>query len=287
MHEFSPSVAYGGVDASQRLPPAQKPRLTARPSLHLLGALSPWSRSGAKRCFDGVCVLSVLPLLVPIMLVIALAVRLTSSGPVLFLQKRIGRHGRAFTILKFRTLIHAPDKSHHAVSTACNQRFTPVGPFLRRWKLDELPQLLNVLAGHMSLVGPRPKLREHVVSNLSCRPGITGAATIVFAREELVLDQVPKHLLESCYHTVVLPAKRRLDAEYMACATFRSDLKLIVESVLRRWDTSVMYSLVYGASEAEDRRLFAREFNPEAVSASLPMPPHVERPVSAEQLSAL
>jgi hypothetical protein len=139
----------------------------------------------------------------------------------------------------------------------------------------------------MSLVGPRPKLPEHVVSNPSCRPGITGAATIVFAREELILDQVPKHLLESCYHTVVLPAKRRLDAEYMACATFRSDLKLIVESVLRRWDTSVMEGLLNGAFEAEDRKLFAREFNPEAVSASLPMPPNVERPVSVEQLSAL
>jgi lipopolysaccharide/colanic/teichoic acid biosynthesis glycosyltransferase len=261
--------------------------LATRSSLHLLGRLSPWSRSGAKRFFDCACVLSVLPLLVPVMLAIALAVRLTSSGPVLFLQKRMGRYGRTFTILKFRTLIHAPDKSHHAVTTACNQQFTPVGSFLRRWKLDELPQLLNVLAGHMSLVGPRPKLPEHVVSNPSCRPGITGAATIVFAREELILDQVPKHLLESCYHTVVLPAKRRLDAEYMACATFRSDLKLIVESVLRRWDTSVMEGLLNGAFEAEDRKLFAREFNPEAVSASLPMPPNVERPVSVEQLSAL
>jgi lipopolysaccharide/colanic/teichoic acid biosynthesis glycosyltransferase len=266
--------------------------LATRSSVHLLGRLSPWSRSGAKRFFDGICVLSVLPLLVPIMLVIALAVRLTSSGPVLFLQKRIGRHGRAFTILKFRTLIHASDKSHHAVTTACNQRFTPAGPFLRRWKLDELPQLLNVLAGHMSLVGPRPKLPEHVVSNLSCRPGITGAATIVFACEELVLDQVPKHLLESCYHMVVLPAKRRLDAEYMACATFRSDLKLIVESVLRRWDTSVMYSLLNTeSSEAKNTmsssRARASDSDPEAAFTSVPMSFETDRIASAEQVNAL
>ena len=87
------------------------------------------------------------------MLAITLAVRLTSSGPVLFLQKRMGRHGRSFTILKFRTLIHAADRTHHAVTTAGNQHFTPIGSFLRRWKLNELPQLLNVLWGDMSLVG--------------------------------------------------------------------------------------------------------------------------------------
>ena len=177
-----------------------------------------------------------LPLLVPIMLAIALAVRLTSSGPVLFLQKRVGRNGRTFTILKFRTMIHAADKAHHAVTTAGNQRFSPIGPLLRRWKLDELPQLLNVLAGDMSLVGPRPKMPEHVISNLPCRPGITGAATIAFAREEAVLGRVPEDQLEFFYHTVILPAKRRLDASYMAHATFLSDLRLIVDSALRRWD---------------------------------------------------
>jgi lipopolysaccharide/colanic/teichoic acid biosynthesis glycosyltransferase len=280
------------VRGSERLAegpkPARNPALAAGFSIHLCGKrLSPWSRSGAKRIFDCACVLPVLPLVIPALLVIALAVRLTSSGPALFLQRRMGRHGQAFTILKFRTMIHAVDKKHQAVTTAGNQRFTPIGPFLRRWKLDELPQLLNVLAGHMSMVGPRPKMPEHVISNFPCRPGITGAATSAFALEESVLDRVPRHNLESYYHKVVLPAKRRLDAEYMAGATFTSDLKLIIDSILRRWDTSVMdHLLSTGAFEAEDRMMLSSTSAPGSASARVPMPPKVDRPATADQATA-
>jgi lipopolysaccharide/colanic/teichoic acid biosynthesis glycosyltransferase len=278
----------GGVDLAEGSAAARTPAPTARSTPFLvIKRLSPWSQSGAKRFFDCACVLLALPLLVPVLLAIALAVWLTSSGPILFLQKRMGRHGRTFTILKFRTLVHATDKVHHAVTTTGNQRFTPGGPFLRRWKLDELPQLLNVLAGHMSLVGPRPKMREHVLSDPLCRPGITGAATIAFAREEAVLDRVPKHHLENYYHAVVLPAKRQLDAEYMARATFLSDLKLIVDSVLRRWDTSVMEELLNTeALEVEDRMQLVRASHPEAASTRVPMPPNVDQPASTEQATA-
>jgi lipopolysaccharide/colanic/teichoic acid biosynthesis glycosyltransferase len=278
----------GRVDLADGPAAARNPASAARSTPFLvIKRLSPWSRSGAKRLFDCVCVLLALPLLIPVLLAIALAVWLTSSGPVLFLQERMGRHGRTFTILKFRTLVQAADKAHHPVTTAGNQRFTPAGPFLRRWKLDELPQLLNVLAGHMSLVGPRPKMREHVLCDPLCRPGITGAATIAFAREEALLDRVPKHHLESYYHAVVLPAKRRLDAEYMARATFSSDFKLIVDSVLRRWDSSVMEELLNaGAFEEEDRMQLARASHPEAASARVPMPPNVDQPASAEQATA-
>lgn len=214
-------------------------------SFVLLGPkLSPWSRSGAKRVFDCACVLAALPLLIPVMLVVGLAVRLTSSGPVLFFQKRTGHNDRHFTILKFRTMVHTADEVHHPISTTGNQRFTPIGPFLRRWKLDELPQLLNVLAGHMSLVGPRPKLPQHDIANLPCRAGITGAATIAFAREEAILDRVPRQNLDSFYHSSILPAKHDLDAEYMANATLLSDLKLIVKSILRRWDDSIPETLL-------------------------------------------
>ena len=188
----------------------------------------------------------------------ALAVRLTSEGPIFFLQRRVGSHGRAFTIFKFRTLMHDSKAAYHAVTTADNQPFTPIGQLLRRWKLDELPQIANVLMGHMSLVGPRPKLPQHVTLTLPCRPGITGAATIAFAREEEILDCVPKHYLETYYHTVVLPTKRKIDAEYMAQATFTSDLKLIVDSVLRRWDASVANRL------PELERFATKESMPEA-----------------------
>jgi lipopolysaccharide/colanic/teichoic acid biosynthesis glycosyltransferase len=219
--------------------------------------LSSWSQSGAKRAFDCVCVVSMLPLLVPLFMAISLAVRLTSRGPVLFMQKRMGRYGQSFTILKFRTMTHNSDRAHRPVTTSGNQRFTLVGPLLRRWKLDEVPQLLNVLAGHMSIVGPRPKLPEHAISNLPCRAGITGAATIAFAREEAILDRVPNCHLDSFYYSAVLPAKHRLDADYMARATFLSDLKLIVDSVLRRWDRSIMEGLLTAwALEQEGSEVF-------------------------------
>jgi lipopolysaccharide/colanic/teichoic acid biosynthesis glycosyltransferase len=200
--------------------------------------LSPWSRSAAKRLFDCACVLLALPVLLPLMLAVAAAVRLTSPGPVLFLQKRMGRHGQAFTILKFRTLIHLAETAHDPNAAIHHQCLTPIGPSLRRWKLDELPQLANVLGGHMSLVGP--KLPEYVTLELPCRPGITGMATIVFAREEKILARVAKEHLNAYIHAVVLPVKRQLDAEYMARATFLSDLSLLVNTLLRRWDTAAL-----------------------------------------------
>ena len=226
---------------------AGKPGLKSYPALHLVKErLSQWSQSDSKRYFDCLCVVLALPFLIPVCLLIAIAVRLTSSGPVLFLQERVGRYGRSFTILKFRTMTHSEDIAHNLVTTTHNQPFTPVGPFLRRWKLDELPQLLNVLLGDMSLVGPRPKLPEHQIGELLCRPGITGAATIAFAREETVLADLKGHNLGDYYRDVVLPIKHKLDVDYMAKATFISDLNLLLNTALRRWNNSVMDRMVDG-----------------------------------------
>jgi lipopolysaccharide/colanic/teichoic acid biosynthesis glycosyltransferase len=232
-------------DVYADMPSLRKTDLAARFSLSLVPERpSSWELCGLKRLFDFTCVLIALPLLLPIFLVVGLAIRFTSRGPVLFLRKRTGRHSRTFTILKFRTMTHSDGSARNAVTTTENQRFTPVGPFLRRWKLDELPQLLNVLVGDMSLVGPRPKLPEHQIADLRCRPGITGAATIAFAREEQVLACLPGHHLEDYYLRIILPAKHRLDTEYMARATFSSDLKLIIDTILRRWDGAAMHRLL-------------------------------------------
>lgn len=152
--------------------------------------------------------------------------------------------GQSFTILKFRTMLHIKGRTHHAVATVGNRNFMPIGRFLRRWKLDESPQLLNVLLGDMSLVGPRPKLLEHSTSMLRWSPGITGAATIAFAREEIVLNRVPKDYLDKVYNAVVLPAKQRLYDEYMSHATFFTDIRLLVNTVLRRWDKSYLDNLI-------------------------------------------
>jgi len=246
--------------------------------------LSDWSNSWAKRVFDCVCVLLALPVILPLSLMIGAAVRLTSRGPVLFLQKRMGRHGRTFTILKFRTMVHIFDKAHHPITTSGNQAFTPIGPFLRRLKLDELPQLANVLLGHMSLVGPRPKLPEHVIFDLPCRPGITGLATTVFASEEAAFARVHKDYLDAFYHAVVLPAKWKLDAEYMARATFISDLKLLVNTVLRRWDDTVLqdYLRVAGV-ESEDKMTQSRVSDPTQTFMRGPIPQGTNQP--AEEVS--
>jgi lipopolysaccharide/colanic/teichoic acid biosynthesis glycosyltransferase len=278
----------GSADRMEGWKTVRNPTSEFRPSRNTrISQLSPWSRSGAKRLFDVVCVLLVLPLLVPVLLVIALAVRLTSYGPVLFLQKRMGRHGQTFTILKFRTMTHLTGRARHAVTTTCNQQFTLVGCFLRRWKLDELPQLLNVLWGDMSLVGPRPKMPEHVLHELPCRPGVTGAATIAFAHEAVVLCCVPEEHLEAYYHTVVLPAKRHLDAEYMARATLLSDFKLLVNSVLRQWDIEAMKNLLDPwAFEAEYRMQSSPGSAVASFSSRLPKPPNVDQPIPAQRIGA-
>lgn len=287
---FGHHYASRSADGTGELKSVRKLAQEFRPSRNTrISRLSRWSRSGAKRLFDLVCVLLVLPFLLPVLLATALVVRLTSSGPVLFLQKRMGRHGETFTILKFRTMIHQTDKARHAVTTTCNQQFTLVGSFLRRWKLDELPQLLNVLWGDMSLVGPRPKLPEHTLHELPCRPGITGAATIAFAREAAVLCHVPDEHLESYYHTVVLPAKRHLDAEYMARATFLSDFNLLINSVLRRWDLEAMKDLLdTWAFEVDYKMQGSRGAAVAFALTHLPKPklPSVDQPIRAKQIVA-
>jgi lipopolysaccharide/colanic/teichoic acid biosynthesis glycosyltransferase len=249
--------------------------------------LSRWSRSRTKRFFDCVCVLVSLPVLLPLMLAAAVAVKLTSSGPVLFLQERVGRQGRTFMIFKFRTMVHRADRIQKAITTSDDQRVTEVGSFLRRWKLDELPQLFNVLLGQMSLVGPRPKVPEHVMFDPPCRPGITGLATIVFAREESELAGLDKERLDGYYHSVVLPAKRQLDAAYMARATFRSDFRLLVNSVLRRWDTRTLSDLkTEAAHEIEKELARSRAAYVPAKLKHSPVTTTPGRQMEAEEISA-
>jgi lipopolysaccharide/colanic/teichoic acid biosynthesis glycosyltransferase len=207
---------------------------------------SRWSCSSGKRLFDVACIFLFLPIILPISAIVALAVRLTSPGPILFLQERMGREGKRFKILKFRTMSHLVNAEHFAVTTNSSQQITRAGLFLRRWKLDELPQLLNVLLGDMSLVGARPKVPEHQCGVLHSRPGITGAATLAFAREGASFDSIPSHQLQGYYRDVILPIKWRLDVEYMSKASFVSDLTLIVKSVFRRWNHSLSRRLQTG-----------------------------------------
>lgn len=200
--------------------------------------LSAWSQSRAKRVFDVLIVLASAPVILPLLLITGLLVLLSSSGPIIFRQTRIGRFGRPFTILKFRTMSAGDREAEGRIACADEERITRIGRILRRFKFDELPQFINVLRGDMSLVGPRPRIPEHQTAAFDCRPGITGAATLAFAREETLLAQVPPHLLLQFYRDIVLPSKSELDSTYMARATIASDLRVLVLTATGRWQIS-------------------------------------------------
>ncbi len=213
--------------------------------------VSPWCMSPLKRLFDLACVIPALLLLVPVMLFVAILVWLTSEGPILFRQPRVGLHRRTFTIYKFRTMFHDPACAGPCVTKTGDIRLTPIGEFLRKYKLDEFPQLYNVLRGDMSLVGPRPKLPQHEHLDMHYRPGVTGAATLAFANEETMLRDVPDAMLEEFHVNVVSPIKKRLDREYQERATFSSDFCLLVDTVLKRRTCLDIRNLVAGTRTPE------------------------------------
>ena len=194
--------------------------------------LSPWCTSASKRAFDLACVGPSLILISPLLGMIAIVIRLTSVGPVVFRQQRAGQHGNVFTIYKFRTMIENSEAIGPEHTAKGDPRLTPFGKFLRRFKLDELPQLYNVLRGDMSLVGPRPKLPNHDCIHTACLPGVTGPATLAFRREEDILREVqPEHLSEF-YQKYVLPCKVQLDAAYLNKATLAKDVGLLFATIL-------------------------------------------------------
>jgi lipopolysaccharide/colanic/teichoic acid biosynthesis glycosyltransferase len=188
-----------------------------------------WIHSRRRRAFDIFVAIAALLALAPLLLVAALLVRLSSPGPIFFRQRRMGRHGREFTLYKFRSM-RVCAVSGSAITVVGDARITRIGAFLRRYKLDELPQFWNVLKGDMSLVGPRPKLPQHEALYLRVRPGITGPATLAFRQEEEVLAGIPPEELDSFYQEVVKPSKAWIDMEYIAHATFRSDLRLLTDT---------------------------------------------------------
>lgn len=188
-----------------------------------------------KRLFDIVCAALGLLVLSPVLLVCALLVGLTSPGGVLFRQERVGKDGVPFTIYKFRSM--RKDNAGLKISTSGDSRITPVGRVLRKAKLDELPQLWNVLKGDMSFVGPRPEVREYTDlytpeqrQVLLVRPGITGLASIRYRNENDLLSASANP--NRTYIEEVMPAKLALDLEYIPRACVSYDIKLILETLV-------------------------------------------------------
>jgi lipopolysaccharide/colanic/teichoic acid biosynthesis glycosyltransferase len=171
-----------------------------------------------------------LVLLAPFLLGIGLLIVITDGLPVLFRQTRVGKNGRPFLILKFRTMRSGVPGG--SITAAGDSRVTRVGGWLRRLKLDELPQFLNVLRGEMSLIGPRPEVPDYVQYEdplwqavLSIRPGITDIASLAFRDEEQLLGPVPD--ADRYYRAVILPAKLRLNILYLRSRSFMTDLRLL------------------------------------------------------------
>ena len=197
--------------------------------------VSAWCMSRRKRCFDFILSLIALVVFSPLMLVIAWVIKVTSHGPALFRQERVGLHQQTFVIFKFRTMENIGDlsKCGPTVTRHCDSRMTKIGALLRRLKLDELPQLINVIRGDMSFVGPRPKIPLHENLCMVCRPGITGAATIEFSHEEALLMGVPEEFVERFVVTVLNPEKCKLDIEYIETTRFRTDLKILMHTIFK------------------------------------------------------
>ncbi len=187
------------------------------------------------RLFDIVASTAGLAITLPLYPFIALAIRLESAGPVFYRQRRVGRHGREFVIWKFRTMADGADRQR-SLTVNGDDRITGVGQFLRRWKLDELPTLMNVLSGEMSVVGPRAEVPRYVDSYtpeqrrvLDVRPGITDPATLDFVDEASLLDGGED--FEDVYLSQVLPAKLRISLEYIECRSVAADLRVIWRTV--------------------------------------------------------
>jgi lipopolysaccharide/colanic/teichoic acid biosynthesis glycosyltransferase len=191
-----------------------------------------------KRLFDvGCCVLGLI-VLAPILLLIALLIRTDSKGPILYVQERIGLNGRPFYIFKFRTMVMDADKKGLLTIGGKDPRVTRIGYSLRRYKLDELPQLFNVLKGDMSLVGPRPEVKKYVDlysssqrEVLTVKPGITDYASIVFVDENDILAKSADP--EQAYIQEIMPAKLALNRKYIDEKGLLTDLRIIVKTLLR------------------------------------------------------
>ena len=193
----------------------------------------------AKRTLDIVCAAIGLIALGPLLLLVAAIIVLDSRGPVFFRQERVGQFGRRFRIHKFRTMRHATASVGPLLTVGADSRVTKVGSLLRRYKIDELPQLIDVVRGEMSLVGPRPEVPEFIAHYseseravvLSVRPGITDRASLEYRDESSLLATAPDP--QRFYIEEVLPVKIRYYLDYVASHSTLGDIRIILATISR------------------------------------------------------
>lgn len=191
-----------------------------------------------KRLFDIVASFIGIILLSPFLIIIAIFIKLGSNGPVFFKQERVGLKGKHFLILKYRTMIVDAEKYGKQITVGKDNRITAVGSFLRKYKLDELPQLINVLKGDMSLVGPRPEVPRYVklyskeqLKVLDVRPGITDLASLRYSDENELLGTVENP--EEYYINVIMKDKLDLNLEYIDKSNVFYDIVIILKTIVK------------------------------------------------------
>lgn len=191
----------------------------------------------ARVVLERMVALVALLVLAPVLVVIAVVVRLTSPGPVVYKQVRVGQHGRLFEIYKFRTMVVGADRAAANLSPEGDPRVTGAGQVLRKWYLDELPQLVNVLKGDMGLVGPRPETPEYVAlysprerEVLAVRPGLAGPSTLAFMDEAEWLASSEDPTVH--YETVLMHERVRLDLAYLDKRSLGYDIRLLCRQVI-------------------------------------------------------
>lgn len=190
-----------------------------------------------KRIFDIIFSIIGLAILSPLLIIIAIVMKLTTKGPIIYKQVRVGKNNKDFSIFKFRTMFINSDKLGLLTVGGRDPRITKLGYYLRKYKLDELPQLGNVLLGDMSFVGPRPEVRKYVnlynkeqMQVLNVRPGITDLASIEFRNENELLssEQDP----ENYYVNVIMPKKLQINLDYLEKRTLFEDFQIILKTFL-------------------------------------------------------
>jgi lipopolysaccharide/colanic/teichoic acid biosynthesis glycosyltransferase len=191
-----------------------------------------------KRFFDVFSSFIGLLILLPFLIIISVLITLSSAGPVFYRQSRVGQGGVDFKLFKFRTMVAGAEKQGLLTVGSRDCRITPIGYWLRKYKIDEIPQLINVLSGDMSIVGPRPEVRKYVdlyddeqAQVLNVKPGITDRASIKFSNENDLLSQSANP--EQFYVTTVMPQKLSLNLEYVKKHNLGIDLKIIFATLAK------------------------------------------------------
>ncbi|MAC96400.1 MAG: glycosyl transferase [Flavobacteriales bacterium] len=191
-----------------------------------------------KRLFDILSSAIAFILLSPILIVLAVAIMIDSKGGIFYKQKRIGKNGKAFMLYKFRSMRTGSDRKGLITVGSNDDRTTKVGRFIRKYKLDELPQLINILKNEMSVVGPRPEVEKYVQlytaeqqKVLNVKPGLTDLASLAYINENEILGQAKDP--EKTYVEQIMPAKLRLNLEYIEKQSFWFDLQIIAKTLMR------------------------------------------------------